>query len=60
MFLLRVLAALVKEWANYPRSAVTVHLAKIEPSRRPAELIEMIPAVQRRKAPERSRERIAL
>jgi hypothetical protein len=48
-FLLRVLTALVKESVSWPPTAVTVHFAKFNPSRRQGELIEMSPESRRRK-----------
>jgi hypothetical protein len=59
IFLLRVLAALVKEAKGMPPVTV-IHLARFEPPGQRGELIEMNPAGQRRRGPARSRERIAL
>jgi hypothetical protein len=42
-FLLRVLTALVQEWISMPASAVRVHFAKFDPSRRRGQLIAMNP-----------------
>jgi hypothetical protein len=60
IFLLRVLAALVKEWLSYPPGAIRVHVARFEAVRRPGELIEMNPEAFRRKAPARTGQRMAL
>jgi len=59
-FLLRVLAAFVKEGMRAPAGPVHVHFAKFYPSRRRAQLIEMNPEVQLRKVSFRTGERIAL
>lgn len=59
MFLVRVLAALVKEWVSLAPSAARVHFANFEPALRRGQLIEMTPVAHERKAPERSRKRIA-
>jgi hypothetical protein len=59
-FLLRVLAALVKEGLRLPPSTVRVHFAKFQPTRRPEKLVEMNLPVQRRKFPTGTDERIAL
>ena len=59
-FLLRVLAALVKEWLSYPPSAIRIHIAKFEPVRRQGELIEMNPKAFGQKASARAGQRIAL
>ena len=60
VFLLRVLAALVKEGMSLPPRAVQVHLAKFNPSRKRGELIEMNSETHDRKGPGRTGERIAL
>jgi hypothetical protein len=60
MFLLRVLAALVKEWVRLHSSAVRAHSVMFKPAQRRGQIIEMTPVAEKRKAPERSRERIAL
>jgi hypothetical protein len=59
IFLLRVLAALVKEAKGMPPVTV-IHFARLEPPRERGELIEMNPEGQRRTGPARTRERIAL
>src|ERR1700674_2421720 len=59
MFLLRVLAALVKEWMSFPPQAVRIHFAKFNPFRRRRVLIEMKPE-QNRQASPRSGERKAI
>jgi len=59
-FLLRVLAALVKEGMSLHSSAVRVHLAKFNPSRKRGELIEMNSGTLDRNSPGRTGERIAL
>jgi hypothetical protein len=58
IFLLRVLAALVKEAESMPGSTV-VHFAKFKPSRR-GQLVKMNIEVQKRNAPTRSSERMDL
>ncbi len=50
-FLLRVLAALVREGVRLPPSTVRVHFAKFHPTRRRGELIEMDPPVHERRLP---------
>jgi hypothetical protein len=61
-FLLRVLAAFVKEGMRAPAGFVHAHFTKFNPSRRRGQLIEMNPSneVQMRKGPPRTDERIAL
>ena len=59
-FLLRVLAALVKEGVRVPPSTVRVHFAKFHPTRRRGELIEINPPVQGRKPPTGTDQRIAI
>jgi len=59
-FLLRVLAAFLKEGMRSPAGPVQVHFAKFYPSRRRGQLIEMIPEAQTRGAPPRTADRIAL
>jgi len=59
-FLLRVLAALVKEGVRFPPGTVRVHFAKFYPTRRRGELIEMDPPVHQRRLPTGTDERIAL
>jgi hypothetical protein len=58
-FLLRVLAALVKEAKGMPPVTV-IHSARLEPPRERGELVEMNPEGQRTRGPARTRERIAL
>jgi hypothetical protein len=59
-FLLRALAAFVKEAIRLPAGAVQVHFAKFNPSRRRGQLIEMSIEAERRSTPYRTDERIAL
>jgi hypothetical protein len=59
-FLLRVLAALVREIVCWPPSAIRVHFAKFNPSGRRGKLITMNPAAQMRNGGFRTDRRIAL
>jgi len=64
-FLLRVLAALVKEGVRLPQPRARARFAKFNSTnagapRQPAEIIEMSPQPQQSKASARSGERIAL
>ncbi|HET9305551.1 MAG TPA: outer membrane beta-barrel protein [Candidatus Sulfotelmatobacter sp.] len=59
-FLLRVLAALIKEFAGPRHRAVEAYLANVYPLRKRAELIVMNPNVSARKVPIKTGERIAL
>jgi hypothetical protein len=61
-FLLRVLAAFVKEGTRAPAGPVQVRFTKFNPSRRRGQLIEMNPSneVQMRKGPSKADERVAL
>ena len=60
IFLLRVLAALVKECMSPPPRAMKTYLAKFQPSRTRRELVVMHPDVRTLKFPSRTGERIAL
>ncbi len=60
VFLLRVLAAFVKEAMRLPAGVVQVHFAKFNPSRRRGKLIEMRTEVERPSTPYSTDERIAL
>lgn len=60
IFLLRVLAALVKEEWNSSSRTVKFHWARFHPSRRRGELIVMNPDLQSRETPPRTGERIAI
>jgi hypothetical protein len=59
-FLLRVLAAFVKEWMSMAGSEPRVHFAKLNPSRQRGELVEMNPEANKRKVAMRTTERMAL
>ncbi len=59
-FLLRVLAALVKESMSVPPRALTVYLTKFNPSKQRGELIVMSPDALNRQYPRKTGERIAL
>jgi hypothetical protein len=58
-FLLRVLAALMKEAKSVPLGTV-IHFAKFKPAKQRGELLEMIPEAQTRHVATMSGERIAL
>jgi hypothetical protein len=59
-FLLRVLAAFVKEGMRAPAGSVQVHFTRFNPSRRRGQLIEMNPENQFREGSSGTDERIAL
>ena len=59
-FLLRVLAAFVKEWMSMAGSEPRVHFAKLNPSRQRGELVEMNPEAHKRQVLTRTTERMAL
>ena len=59
-FLLRVLAAFVKEWTSMAGSEPGVHFAKPNPSRQRGELVEMNPEANKRRVAMRTTERMAL
>jgi len=59
-FLLRFLAALLKEQRNFPPPAIKVYLAKFNPSKKRGELIVMNPETRKRKLPIQAGKRVAL
>jgi hypothetical protein len=59
-FLLRVLAALIKEWANVVRNERRTYSARPNPTRQRGLLIEMNSASGKQRSPRRTGERIAL